>query len=185
VYRDHLLSAELRQHETLRQTHGMDPLDDSELAQFRANCYLSSSARVADAMAKATVMRLAGTPSLPTIAPIPHYHLGHNLPGHSDSRNLRPLPPVPLAHPSPTLSASQHSRAPPLAPLLDLPPLLPFSPLIACPPRHSLRCSPLLIYDELSRPSFFSYIHQKWRHAVANMPMLQRKNRLIILSKTA
>jgi hypothetical protein len=43
--------------------------------------------------AKATVMRLAGTPSLPTIAPVPRHHLAHNLPAHSDSRNLRPLPP--------------------------------------------------------------------------------------------
>jgi hypothetical protein len=114
-------------HETLRQTHGMDPLDDSERAQFRANCYRSSSFRVAAAMAKATVMRLAGTPSLSTIAPVLRHHLAHNLPGHSDSRNLRPLPPVPPARPSPSLSASPHSRAHPLAPLLDLlrpPPLL-------------------------------------------------------------
>ena len=117
-----LAMLELRQHETLRHTHGMAPLDDGERAQFRANRYRSSSARVsvADAMAKATVMRLAGTPSLPNIAPVPRHHLAHNLPGHSDSRTIRPLPPIPPARPSPSLSASPHSRAPPLAPLLDL-----------------------------------------------------------------
>ncbi len=56
-----LAMLELRQHETLRQTDVMDPLDDSERAQFRADCYGSSFARVAAAMAKAAVMRFAGT----------------------------------------------------------------------------------------------------------------------------
>ena len=53
-----LAMLELRQPEALRHLQGMDPLDHSELAQFRATCYRSGSARIAAAMAKATVMRL-------------------------------------------------------------------------------------------------------------------------------
>ncbi len=37
-----LAMLELRQHETLRQAYGIDPLDDSERAQFRANSYRSA-----------------------------------------------------------------------------------------------------------------------------------------------
>ncbi len=47
---------------------GMDPLDDSERAQYRANCFRSSSARNATGKAKATIMRSAGTPSVPVVA---------------------------------------------------------------------------------------------------------------------
>jgi hypothetical protein len=54
-----LAMLEIRQHEALRNAQGLDPLDDSERAQFRANCYRSSSAQVAAAMAKAAIMRLA------------------------------------------------------------------------------------------------------------------------------
>ncbi len=70
------------------------PLDVSEQAQFRANSYRSSSARVA-AMAKALVMRLADTPSLPTVP------LVHNLPGISGrylQSLLRPLHSLPFPH---------------------------------------------------------------------------------------
>jgi hypothetical protein len=52
---------ELRQHEAipiLRNQQGLDPLDDSGRDQYRANCFRASSARVAAAIAKATVMRL-------------------------------------------------------------------------------------------------------------------------------
>ena len=120
-----LAMLELRQHEALRHAHGMDPLDDSERAQFRATCYRSSSARVAAAMAKATVMRLAGTPSLPTVPPVPRPLLAHNLPGPSDVRNLRPLPSVPPPHSFPVPPPSLPQRAP-----LDLlhPPPHPVSP---------------------------------------------------------
>ena len=114
-----LAMLELRQHEALRQRQGMDPLDDRERAQFRATCYRSSSARIAAAMAKATVMRLAGTPSLPTIPPVPRQLLAHNIPGPSDMRNLRQLPPVPPRRPFPPPSPSLPLHAPPVAPPLD------------------------------------------------------------------
>ncbi len=55
-----LAMLELRQYKSLRNQQGLDPLDDSERAQYWANCFKSSSARIAAAMAKATVMRLAG-----------------------------------------------------------------------------------------------------------------------------
>jgi hypothetical protein len=70
-----LAMLELRQHEALRNVQGMDPLNDRERAQLRANCYRSSSARIAAGMAQATVMRLAGTPSLPTVPPVPRQQL--------------------------------------------------------------------------------------------------------------
>ncbi len=62
----------------------MDPLDDNEQAKKRASCFRSSSARIADAMAKATIMLLAGTPSLTVSVPVPSQHLVHNLFGVSD-----------------------------------------------------------------------------------------------------
>ncbi len=52
---------ELRQDDALRSKQGLD----SERAQYSANCYRSSTARVAAVMVKATVMRLSGTPLLP------------------------------------------------------------------------------------------------------------------------
>ena len=135
-----LAMLELRQHEALRHAQGLDPLDDSERAQFRANCYRSSSARVAAAMAKATVMRLTGTPSLPTVPPVPRQHLAHNLPGPSDTRSFRRRPPAPPACPSPL---------PPLPPLLPPPFLLPAASLVDL--RHPLPV-PLSPSDRL--PSF-------------------------------
>ena len=82
---------ELRQHEVLRQKQGLDPLIESERAQYRANCYRSSTARVAAAMAKATVMRLSGTPSIPVVDQVPRQQLAHNLPGISlSSPSFRP-----------------------------------------------------------------------------------------------
>ncbi len=112
-----LAMLELRQHEALQNAQGLDPLDDSEQAQFRANCYRSSSARVSAAMAKAAVMRLTGTHSMPTVPPVPRQHLAHNLPGPSNTRNLRPR-----------LPASPPSRSP-IPPPIPPPP----SPLAASP----------------------------------------------------
>jgi hypothetical protein len=94
-----LAMQELRQHEALRHAQGLDPLDDSERAQFQANCYRSSSARVAAAMAKATVMRLTGTPSLPTVPPAPRRHLAHNLPAPPPSPHAASL--IDLRQPPP------------------------------------------------------------------------------------
>ena len=75
---------ELRQHGRLQSDQGLDPLDDRERAQYNANCYRSSTAQEAAAMAKATIMRLAGTPSLPVLPPVPRPRLAHNLLGVSD-----------------------------------------------------------------------------------------------------
>ena len=126
---------ESRQHEALGHLQGMDPLDDRERAQFRATCYRSSSARIAAAMAKATVMRLAGTQSLPTVPPVPRQLLAHNLPGPSDMRNLRQLPPVPPRRSFPPPSPSLSLHAPPVAPPLDLlrSPSAPLSPSARLP----------------------------------------------------
>ncbi len=52
-YLSALAMLELREHKTLRSHQGIDPSDDSERAQYRANCFRSSSARIATAMAKA------------------------------------------------------------------------------------------------------------------------------------
>jgi hypothetical protein len=130
-----LAMLELRQQEALQHAQGLDPLDDSERAQFHANCYRSSSARVAAAMAKATFMRLTGTPSLPIVPPVPRQHLAHNLQGPSDTRNLGPRPPAPPACPSLSPLPSHL-----LIPLILLPssifvhpPLTPFPLLIAFP----------------------------------------------------
>jgi hypothetical protein len=142
-----LAMLELQQHEALRHAQGLDPLDDSERAQFPANCYRSSSARVAAAMAKATVMRLTGTPSLPTVPPDPRPHLAHNLQGPSDTRNLRSRPPAPPACPS-LFPLPSHLLLPLMlipSSIFVKPSLPPFPPLIAFP--LSRRCSSFCFYD--------------------------------------
>jgi hypothetical protein len=56
------------------QSQEIDPSDDSQRAQNRANCFRSSSARIAYAMAKAIVMRLACTfphPPIHSLLPVP------------------------------------------------------------------------------------------------------------------
>ncbi len=100
-------------------------------------------------MAKATIIRLAGTPSLPAVAPFFREFLALYIHGVSDFCDLRQAPRAPVPH---------------LVPI-SLPLLLifftalhnPFLPLIVflCPLLIvTLSYSPLLIYDELSRPSF-------------------------------
>ncbi len=79
---------ELRQHEALRCLQGMDPLDDSKCAQYRANYFRAGSARIATVMAKATIMRLTGAPSLSAVAPVSRQHLAYNNPGISDILDL-------------------------------------------------------------------------------------------------
>ena len=100
---------ELRQYETLRNQQGLDPLDDSERAQYRAGYFRSSSARVAAAMTKATIMRLTGSPSIPVTLPVPRHLLAQNLRGVPDiwvpqqaphALSSSPLPSVPLSPPS-------------------------------------------------------------------------------------
>ena len=133
-----LAMLELRQHEALRNLQGMDPLDGSERAQYRASCFRSSSARVAAAMAKATIMRLAGSPSIPSIAPVPRQLLAHNLRGVIDLRDLRQAPRVPGSRSSPPIPITPSSRPPGCAPPLDL--LHP--PSVSLPPSDLLPSSP-------------------------------------------
>ena len=150
-----LAMLELRQHEALRNLQGMDPLDDSERAQYRASCFRSSSARVAAAMAKATIMRLAGSPSIPSIAPVPRQLLAHNLRGAIDLRYLRQAPRVPGSRSSPPIPISPSSRPPGCAPPLDLlhPPSVSLFPLIFSRPLR--RCSPSLIMMSFSGRHLF------------------------------
>ena len=109
-----LAMLELRQHETLRNLQGLDPLLDSERAQYRAGCFRSSSARVAAAMTRATIMRLLGTTSIPVTAPVPRHLLAQNRRGAPDLCDLRqaplappPLPPIPPPLPPPPFPAAQ------------------------------------------------------------------------------
>jgi hypothetical protein len=150
LYLAALATLELRQNQAARSLQGLDPLDVSERAQYRASCYRSSSARIATAMAKETIMRLAGTPSLPVVAPFSRQYLARNICGVSDFCDLLeallrhpPLPfphliiPVPLSLPLLLiLFAPLHN---PLHPLIVLP----------CP---LLSCSPLLIYEDKIPP---------------------------------
>ncbi len=76
-------------------------MTEIDQAQYRVNCYRSSTARVAAAMAKAMVMRLSGTPSLPVVDREPSQQLAHNLPGISDFRDQRQAPRPAPSHPSP------------------------------------------------------------------------------------
>ena len=123
-----LATLELRQHEAVRSLQGLDHLDPSERAQYRASCFRSSSARIAAAMAKATIMRLAGTPSLPVVVPVSRPHLARNVRGVSDICDHRqaprrsPSPPsTPIPHPPLSLASLS-------APSIDL----------RCPPPTSL-----------------------------------------------
>jgi hypothetical protein len=69
----------------------MDPLDDSECAQYRANCFRSCSALIATVMPKATIMLLTGAPSLPIIAPVSRQNLANNTPDVFDVSNYDEL----------------------------------------------------------------------------------------------
>ena len=80
-----LAALELRQHDAFRQRVGLDPLAvPADRAQFRALSFRHISARIGHALAKATVMRLLGTPSLPRDLPLPRTALARNRPGPAD-----------------------------------------------------------------------------------------------------
>jgi hypothetical protein len=66
-----LVMFELGQHAALHNQQGMDRLNDSNRTQCQASWIRSRSARFAAAMAKATIIQLAGSPSLPVIALVP------------------------------------------------------------------------------------------------------------------
>ena len=71
-------------------------------------------------MAKATVMRLSGTPSIPVVDQVPRQQLAHNLPGISDFRDLRQAPRAAPSHPAPPLPTPPNSHPPAFAPPLDI-----------------------------------------------------------------
>ncbi len=51
-----LAKLELRQQAALHRLQRMDPLNDSNRDQYRANCFRSSSAWIATVMAQASIM---------------------------------------------------------------------------------------------------------------------------------
>ena len=75
---------EFRQHDAIRERAGSAPLSPSDRSQFRARCYRQASTRISAALAKATVMRLTGAPSLPSPTYLPHRFCASNCPGPAD-----------------------------------------------------------------------------------------------------
>ena len=89
-------------------------VDPAARSQFRARCFRQISARIGQAVAKATVMRLLGVPRLPLPSFLPRTAFAWNRPGPADSfsppipltyaSSLLSLPPPPSALPSPASS---------------------------------------------------------------------------------
>ena len=75
---------ELRQHDALRERAGLAARSPSYRSQFRARCFRQASTRISAALAKATVMRLTGAPSLPSPTYLPHRFCASNCPGPPD-----------------------------------------------------------------------------------------------------
>ena len=78
---------ELRQHDAISERAGLAPLsppDESDHFQFRARCIWLASMRISAALAKATVMRLTGAPSLPSTTYLPQRFCASNCPGPAD-----------------------------------------------------------------------------------------------------
>ena len=141
---------EQRQNALTRRLQGLDPLDDTARAQFRAQCFRYSSARIGAVLAKATVMRLSGAPSMPVSLPIPAAQLARNNLGVAD---LQPPCQVPRGRrpPSAPLSAVVHARVF-LASILPPPPNV--APA-ACSGRLDLAVSPPCSLSPSDRlPSF-------------------------------
>ena len=81
-----LADLELRRHNDYRRQQGLDALEDpAARSQFRALCYRQISARIGNAVAKATVMRLLVIPRLPVPIPVDRTLLARNRPGPADS----------------------------------------------------------------------------------------------------
>ncbi len=101
----------MRHHETTRNQLGMDPLA-SERAQYGAYCL--GQAMIASARAKVSLMILAGYPSPPVIAPVPHQHHAHNQRDVANFRDvLLRIPPFPLSPFDPPLDLSLRSPGSP------------------------------------------------------------------------
>ena len=96
---------ELRQNDDMLDKAGLPPLPPTDRSQFRARCFRQSSTRISAALAKATVMRITGTPSLPAPTFLSHINLARNCPGPADALprraplRRRPGPSTGLLHP--------------------------------------------------------------------------------------
>ena len=108
-----LAALELRQHLEVRQVHGLDPLTDTECSQYKALCLRASTARVASAMAKASIMRICGAPSIPIAVRVPRAHLACNLPHPADLSH-------PPTHSSPAPFSASPARRRPMPPSRDV-----------------------------------------------------------------
>ena len=103
-----LADLELRRHDTQLARQGLSPLlDPSARSQFRAICYRQISARIGQAVDKATVMRLLGVPRLPLPLFLPRTAFAWNRPGPADSFS----PPFPMTYASSLLSPPPTSSA--------------------------------------------------------------------------
>jgi hypothetical protein len=87
-----LAQLELERHDQWLATQGLDPLVDPSVTvraqlEYRQLCFRHSSApsRLGHALAKATVMRLLATPSLPSSTTPSRVYLARNRPGQADS----------------------------------------------------------------------------------------------------
>ena len=90
-----LANLELWRHDESRQRQGLDPVvDPSARSQYRALCYRHLTARLGNAVAKATVMRLLALPRLPLPPPTDRSFLARNRPGPADSLLLSSQFPV-------------------------------------------------------------------------------------------
>ena len=76
---------ESQQNDDMRDKAWLPPLPRTDRSQFRARCLSQSSTRISAALAKATVMRITVTPSLPTPRYLSHVHLARNCPGPADA----------------------------------------------------------------------------------------------------
>ena len=103
-----LADLELRRHDTQLARQRLSPMiDPSARSQFRAICYRQISARVGQAVAKATVVRLLGVPRLPLPLFLPRADFAWNRPGPADSFS----PPIPMTYASSLLSPPPPSSA--------------------------------------------------------------------------
>jgi hypothetical protein len=81
-----LAQLELERHDQWLAAHGLDPLvDPSVRAQYRQLCFRHHSAHLGHALAKATVLRLLATLSLPSSTTPSRAYLARNCPGPADS----------------------------------------------------------------------------------------------------
>ena len=127
--------------------------DPAARSQFRSLCYRQISARIGNAVAKATVMRLLSIPRLPVPLPVDRTLLARNCPGPADSFS----PSCPSSLSSLVYSSSQ---SPALSPSLTCS----FPLLFFLPARHtSLVLLFLLIsraFSGLARSKKIKYIER-------------------------